>query len=260
MPTPNPIPPQFLPAILCEKLCARFGDKVAVDQLSLEVPAGAVCALLGPNGAGKSTSVKMMTGLLRPTSGTASIAGFDVTADPIEVKRRIGVLPEHLGLFDALTVQEHLHMTGPIYGLTRTETRDRSAQLIRVLGLEDTRDTYASRCSHGTRKKTALAMALLPNPRVLFLDEPFEGIDPVTSKSIRDMIAMLASRGTTVFLTSHILPIVEKIATQAVMILDGRIVWNAPAAGMAGRLEEFYFDLVDPPPPEDLPWLGPAHF
>ncbi len=244
---------------MCVQLCARFGDKTAVDQLSLEVPAGAVCALLGPNGAGKSTSVKMMTGLLRPTSGRATIAGFDVTTDPIEVKRRIGVLPEHLGLFDALTVEEHLHMTGPIYGLARAETRERAAQLIRVLGLDDARRRYASRCSHGTRKKTALAMALLPNPRVLFLDEPFEGIDPVTSKSIRDMIAMLAARGVTVFLTSHILPIVEKIATQVVMILDGRIVWNAPASQMAGRLEEFYFDLVDPPPPEDLPWLGLAH-
>lgn len=244
---------------MCVQLCARFGDKTAVDQLSLEVPAGAVCALLGPNGAGKSTSVKMMTGLLRPTSGRATIAGFDVTTDPIEVKRRIGVLPEHLGLFDALTVEEHLHMTGPIYGLARAETRERASQLIRVLGLDDARRRYASRCSHGTRKKTALAMALLPNPRVLFLDEPFEGIDPVTSKSIRDMIAMLAARGVTVFLTSHILPIVEKIATQVVMILDGRIVWNAPDSQMAGRLEEFYFDLVDPPPPEDLPWLGLAH-
>ncbi len=248
---------QLPPAILCQQLCARFGERIAVDNLSLTVPAGEVCALLGPNGAGKSTSVKMMTGLLRPSSGSVSVAGFDVTTQPIEVKRRIGVLPEHLGLFDALTVREHLHMTGPIYGLTRKETRERTEQLIRVLGLGGASDTYASRCSHGTRKKAALAMALLPNPRVLFLDEPFEGIDPVTSKSIRDMVVMLASRGVTVFLTSHILPIVEKIATQVVMILDGKIVWDAPASEMSGRLEEFYFDLVDPPPPEELPWLGP---
>ena len=242
--------------LLAIGLTARFGDRTAVDSFSLEVPAGAICALLGPNGAGKSTTVKMLTGLLRPTAGTATVAGFDVVAQPLEVKRRVGVLPENLGLFDALTVEEHLLMTGPVYGVSRAETRHRADQLIAVLGLESARNTFAEKCSHGTRKKAALAMAMLPNPKVLFLDEPFEGIDPVTSRSIQDLLAAAAARGLTVFLTSHILPIVQRLATQTVLIRGGRIVWNSAVDRAETPLEQLYFDLVEPPRQEDLPWLG----
>lgn len=237
-------------------LTARFGDRTAVDSFSLQVPPGAICALLGPNGAGKSTTVKMLTGVLRPVAGTATVAGFDVVYQPLEVKRRVGVLPENLGLFDALTVEEHLLMTGPVYGVPRGETRHRAEQLVGALGLESARNTFAEKCSHGTRKKTALAMALLPNPQVLFLDEPFEGIDPVTSRSIQDLLSTVAARGMTVFLTSHILSIVERIATQTVLIRDGRIVWNSAADRTDTPLEQLYFDLVEPPRREELPWLG----
>jgi ABC-2 type transport system ATP-binding protein len=128
--------------------------------------------------------------------------------------------------------------------------------LLRLLNLEGGRNTFAASCSHGMRKKTALAMALLPNPRVLFLDEPFEAIDPVTSKIMRDLLVMLASRGATVFLTSHILSVVERIATQFVMIRAGKIVWNSSAQQLPRPLEDLYFDLAEQPVTEEVEWLG----
>src|ERR1700757_2269635 len=155
--------------ISCRNLTRRFGDFTAVKGLNLEVPAGAICAFLGPNGAGKSTTVKMLTGLLPPTSGTVTVCGLAVATHALEVKRQIGVLPEDLGLFDDLTVEEHLLLTGSVYGLEKKETRARTAQLLHALSLEHGRNTFAAACSHGMRKKTAFAMALLPNPRVLFL-------------------------------------------------------------------------------------------
>lgn len=244
--------------ISCVNLTKHFGSLIAVDQLTLDVPAGTICAFLGPNGAGKSTTVKMLTGLLQPTSGTATIAGFDVLKDPLAVKRRIGVLPENLGLFGTLTVEEHLFLSGPIYGLKRDETRRRADQLLRAVALEDGRYTFIDQCSYGMRKKTALAMALLHNPRVLFLDEPFEGIDPVTSKTLRTLLNRLSERGVTVFLTSHILTIVERLATQIVMVRDGKTVWNSRPDDLPKSLEDVYFDLVEAPLEEDLPWLGSA--
>jgi ABC-2 type transport system ATP-binding protein len=244
--------------ISCRDLTRRFGDFTAVDHLTLDVAAGAICALLGPNGAGKSTTVKMLTGLLPPSSGQATVAGLDVAQDPLEIKRRIGVLPEDLGLFDDLTVEEHLVLTGRIYGLTSRETSTRAEQLLRVLSLADGRNTFAGYCSNGMRKKTAFAMALLPNPQVLFLDEPFESIDPLTSKIMHDLLITVAARGVTVFLTSHILSMAERIANQFIMIRGGKIVWNSSAVELTQPLEDMYFDLVESPQVEDLAWLGSA--
>jgi ABC-2 type transport system ATP-binding protein len=242
--------------IACKELTRRFGDFIAADRLTFEVASGTICAFLGPNGAGKSTTVKMLTGLLAPTSGSVTVCGLDVASNPLEVKRRIGVLPEDLGLFDDLTVEEHLQLTGDVYGVGRAETRARTTQLLRALSLEHGRNTFASACSHGMRKKTAFAMALLPNPEALFLDEPFEAIDPVTSKIMRDLLVAAARRGITVFLTSHILPVVEHIADRLVMIRQGRIVWNSPASDLPQALEQHYFDLVEAPAAEELEWLG----
>jgi len=243
--------------IACRNLTKTFGAFTAVNNVSFEVPGG-ICALLGPNGAGKSTLVGMLTGLTAPTSGDASITGLDVRRQPLEVKRIAGIVPEHLGLFDSLTVEEHLALCGPIYGLTPEQTTTRADQLLRVLGLEHGRATFLDQCSHGMRKKTALAMALLHNPRVLFLDEPFEGIDPVTAKSIRDLLTTIAGRGVTVFFTSHILSIVDRLATQILMIRAGNIVWNSAIGELAQPLEELYFELVEAPRMEDLAWLGSA--
>jgi ABC-2 type transport system ATP-binding protein len=242
--------------IACRNLTRRFVDFVAVNRITLDVAKGAVCVFLGPNGAGKSTTLKMLTGLLAPTSGSITVCGLDVTANPLELKRRIGVLPEDLGLFDDLTVDEHLLLTGAVYGVSKRETRARANQLLHALSLEDGRRTFAGACSHGMRKKTAFAMALLPSPRALFLDEPFEAIDPVTSRIMRDLLVTVARRGVTVFLTSHILSVAEQIATQVVMIRNGKIVWNSPPAALPQSLEQHYFDLVEAPVVEDLKWLG----
>jgi len=242
--------------ISCSQLTKRFGAVTAVNSLSLVVAKGTICAFLGPNGAGKSTTVKMLSGLLAPTSGHATVCGFDVARHPLEVKRRIGVLPESLGLFDDLTIGEHLLLTAQIYGLGKHESQARIEQLLRVLSLTEGRNTFAGYGSHGMRKKTAFAMALLPNPEVLFLDEPFEAIDPATSKIMRDLLVAAAARGITVFLTSHILPVVERIAHQFVMIRGGRIVWNSSAAELPRSLEELYLDLAEPPVSEELEWLA----
>jgi ABC-2 type transport system ATP-binding protein len=235
----------------------RYGEFTAVDHVSIAVDSG-ICALLGPNGAGKSTLLKMLTGLLPFDAGSAAICGLDVGAKSIAVRRIIGVMPEDLGLFDSLTVQEHLDLCGAVYGIAKNETRDRSAALLRVLRLDPARDIFIDQCSNGMKKKTALAMALLHNPRVLFLDEPFEGIDPVSARTIHDLLTAIARRGTTVFFTSHILSIVDRLAERIVMIRAGKIVWDSQAKEDARPLDEIYFDLVEAPPHEDLPWLGHA--
>ncbi len=242
--------------ISCRSVSRRFGETVAVSRLDLEIPAGEICAFLGPNGAGKSTTVKVLTGLLEPSEGSAEVCGLDVARQPIEVRRLSGTVPEHLGLFDALTVAEHLRLTGDVWGLRRHETQRRAGELLAALALEHGANTFAAECSHGMRKKTALAMALLPNPRVLFLDEPFEGIDPVTSKTIRELLKMLASRGVTVFLTSHILSIVEEIATRIIFIRGGVKVWDSRPDELPATLEAHYFDLVEAPIRQELKWLG----
>src|SRR3982751_2614354 len=185
--------------ISCRNLTRRFGDFVAVDNLNIEIAPGAICAFLGPNGAGKSTTVNMLTGLLAPSSGEATVAGVAGNGG-VELQKRSGVLPASLALFDELTVQEHLILTGDVYGLSRSDTLSRTAQLLRVLDLEHGRDVFAIRCSSGMRKKTALAMALIHNPPVLFLDEPFEAVDPMTSRTIATLLKEASSRGTTVFL------------------------------------------------------------
>jgi ABC-2 type transport system ATP-binding protein len=245
--------------ISCRKLTKRFGDFTAVDSLDLEIGRGDICAVLGPNGAGKSTTVKMLSGLLTPTAGEATVAGLEVTdANRLEIKRRIGVLPENLGLFDDLTVEEHLLLTADIYGVARTIARDRMDQLLRALSLEHGRKVFASQSSHGMRKKTALAMALLPNPEVLLLDEPFEAIDPVTSRAMRDLLVKAAERGVTVLLTSHMLPVAERIANRIVIIRGGRVIWNSRSDEVPEGLEELYFRLAETPVDEKLEWLGSA--
>ncbi len=236
-------------------LVKRFGDFTAVDSVSLDVGPG-ISALLGPNGAGKSTLLKLITGLMAPDAGSARICGMDIAARLVDVQRTIGVVPEDLGLFDALTIEEHLDLCGSVYGLDRREARARSADLLRVLRLDQARDVFLDQCSHGMRKKTALAMALLHNPRVVLLDEPFEGIDPVSAKTIDELLRSAAARGVVIFLTSHILPMVERLAGTIFMIRAGKIVWNSALEPRARRLEEVYFDLIEQSPPAELAWLG----
>jgi len=200
--------------------------------------------------------MKMLTGLITPSAGDATVAGFDVRSASQAIKRVAGILPEGLGLFDHLTIEEHLLLSGPIYGLTPAETRFRTDQLLRALGLYETRFTFADQSSHGMRKKTSLALALLHNPRVLFLDEPFEGIDPVTAITIATLLQNIARRGITVFLTSHALSIVDRLADTILVIRQGTIVWQSAAGELPSSLEEHYLTLVEPQKVEQLEWLG----
>jgi ABC-2 type transport system ATP-binding protein len=240
--------------ISCRGLTKAYGSFRAVAGASFQVKEGSVCALLGPNGAGKSTVVKMLTGLLRPSGGTAEVCGYAI--DSTALKRITGVLPESLALFDALTIGEHLELTGAVYKLKTAEARSRASQLLRVLRLEHGRDTFIHQCSYGMKKKTALAMALLPNPRALFLDEPFEGLDPITAETIRIQLRAIAQRGVTVLLTSHILSLVDRVADKIVLINRGAVVLDANTTDLPKALEELYFEHVERASAEDLEWLG----
>jgi ABC-2 type transport system ATP-binding protein len=240
-------------------LTRRFGDFVAVHDLNVHVPKGDIFGFLGPNGSGKSTTVKMLTGILKPTAGDASIDGLSIRKSPLEIKRKIGVLPEDLALFDSLTIWEHLQMAGPIYGLSRNETESRAEQLLSYLDLWSDRHTYVEQSSFGMRKKCALAMALLHNPKVLFLDEPFEGIDPVASRSIKDLLIHMSGKGITIFLTSHILEVVERLVHSFALIVHGEIVCSQTVEETieSGRtLEDIYFQYVTRRPVEEFEWLG----
>jgi ABC-2 type transport system ATP-binding protein len=203
----------------------------------------------------------MLTGLLAPTEGEALIEGRSIVAEPVDVKRAIGVLPDDLALFERLSFWEHLTMIGRIYGLTLPETERRAEDLLRLLDLWEHRGVYAVDGSHGMRKKLALAVALIHNPRVLFLDEPFEGIDPIAGKHIRDLLARLTDRGVTVFLTSHILEIIERLADRIAVIADGRIKAEADLVELkrAGRsVEDLFVEAVGERADAvgDLPWLA----
>jgi ABC-2 type transport system ATP-binding protein len=227
-----------------------FGDLVAVDSIDLAVPRGSFYGFLGPNGAGKSTTIKCLTGLLRPTAGSFTILGLDPLADPVAVKRRVGVVPEDLALFDRLTGAETLAFIGQVYGLDTASVRERSAELFVLMDLRASATHLVADYSHGMRKKLALAAALLPAPRLLFLDEPFEGIDAIASRQIKNLLSQFVRGGGTIFLTSHILEIVERLCDHIGIIHHGRLVAQGPiealgGAGTGRTLEETFLDLVD---------------
>jgi ABC-2 type transport system ATP-binding protein len=248
------------PIIETRGLVRRFGDKVAVAGIDLAVPRGSFFGFLGPNGAGKTTTVRMLTGLLAPTEGEALIGGRSIREHPVEIKRRIGVVPDTLALFDRLSLWEHVTLVGRVHGLSKSETESRGEELLTLLGLWEDRGVYATDASHGMRKKTALAIALLHAPDVLFLDEPFEGIDPIAGKVLRDLLRLMSSRGTTIFLTSHILEIIERLVDRVAVIVRGRIelVDSLENLQRGGRtLEEAFITAAgaDQTREVDLSWL-----
>jgi ABC-2 type transport system ATP-binding protein len=211
-------------------LVRRFGEFTAVDRVDLRVGRGQFFGFLGPNGAGKSTTIKMLTGLLAPSAGSVRVLGFDVAAQALEVKRRIGVVPEDLNLFERLTGAEMLAFTGRMYGLGREETAARSRELLELMELDEEPRRLVVEYSHGMKKKLSLACALLHRPEVLFLDEPFEGVDAVASRTLKDLLSRLTARGLTVFLTSHVLEIVERLCSDIAIISGGRLVAAGPLA------------------------------
>jgi ABC-2 type transport system ATP-binding protein len=242
--------------IQCQDISKAYRGRPVLNGLTFSIETG-ICALLGPNGAGKSTLLKLLTGLERPDGGSLRIAGLDLVQNPMQVRQLIGVLPDQLGLFEGLTLQENLETLGPIYGITRQQTHARTASLLAMLDLETTRHTFAGDASYGMKKKTALAMALLHNPRVLLLDEPFEGIDPTSSRIIEQALTTAAQRGLTILFTSHILPLAQRFANRSLILQNGVIVWDSSRDAQLASLDRTYFNLIGEPGQEDsLPWLG----
>ena len=250
------------PVVRTEGLTRRFGDLVAVESIDLAVDAGQFFGFLGPNGAGKSTTIKMLTGLLAPTAGRIEVLGVDLVKDPVAVKRQIGVVPEGLALYGRLTGAEFLNFAGRLYGLDRQTAASRAAELLGFMDLADRPKTLITDYSHGMQKKLALAAAVIHGPRVLFLDEPFEGVDAIAAGTLKTMLQRMTAHGATIFLTSHVLEIVERLCSHVAIIDRGRLVAHGsleelragvgahalagPASDASGRLtlEQIFLSIV----------------
>lgn len=234
-------------------LTKRFGQTVAVDRIDLQVRQGEFFGFLGPNGAGKSTTIRMLCGLLRPDAGEIRVAGFDLAHQPLDVKQHIGVLPEDTNLYERLTGQEFLLFAGRMYGLQLDEARRRTSELLDLMELTEAKDKLIVDYSMGMKKKAALASALIHSPRVLFLDEPFNGVDPISVRAIRNVLQHLIERGTTIFFSSHVMEVVERLCTRVAIINRGVIVGEGTIpelrfkaqAGGDSSLEDIFLTLVE---------------
>ncbi len=248
------------PALAIRGLVKRFGQKVAVAGVDLDVPAGSFYGLLGPNGAGKTTTLSMAVGLLRPDAGSASVLGFDVWSNPVEAKRRMGVLTDGARLFDRLTGAELLMYHGLLRGMEPSEISRRTAELLDVLALSDAGNTLVIDYSAGMKKKIGLACALLHAPPLLVLDEPFEAVDPVSAATIRDILGRFVANGGTVIFSSHVLEVVERLCDHVAILAGGQL----RAAGRmdevcgGGTLEDVFVSLVGgrTASGDALAWLG----
>ena len=247
-------------AVIIRGLTKRFGDRHAVNGISLDVPRGAFYGIVGPNGAGKSTTIKMCTTLLRPDAGDVWVDGHHVWSDVTVAKHRLGVLPDDLPLFERLTGGEFLSFLGVFRGLAPGVVADRSAALMSVLGLDDAARVLIADYSTGMRKKISLAAAVLHNPRVLFLDEPFESVDPVSARTIQDVLHTYCVGGGTVILSSHVMDTVERLCDHVAIVNAGMIVAAGTVDQVCGgrRLEDVFIDAVGGRTAQggDLGWLG----
>ena len=248
------------PAIAVRELRKSFGAKEAVSGIDLEIAAGSLAGLVGPNGAGKTTSLSMMTGLLRPDGGQVVINGLDVWSDPPAAKAVIGVVPAEARLFERLSGAEMLEYAGRLRDLPAAEARSRAAQLVDVLDLTADAKRLVADYSTGMRKKAALGCALIHNPAVLFLDEPLEGVDPVSADVIRRLLTRYAGSGSTVLFSSHVMELVEQVCDHVSIIDKGRIVRTGTTDQVRGgkTLQQAFIDLVGPRPSDEegLSWLG----
>jgi ABC-2 type transport system ATP-binding protein len=271
-----------VPAISTQGLSRHFGALIAVADVDLHVAPGQFFGFLGPNGAGKSTIIKMLTGLLSPTAGKIEILGLDLASSLVEVKRQIGVVPEGLALFGRLTGSEFLNFVGRMYGLERETAAKRAAELLDFMQLASEPKKLVTDYSHGMQKKLALAAAVIHGPKVLILDEPFEGVDAIAANTLKVMLQSMIARGATIFLTSHVLEIVERLCSHLAIIHRGKLVaqgsleelragveaqpvvlhdhgtGSAPSAGEKLTLEQIFLRIVGgaQTAPQELSWLG----
>src|SRR5689334_15364705 len=237
--------------ISLQKLTKRFGAQTAVDSLSFEIPTGQIVGLLGPNGAGKSTTLKMLTGMLDPSEGTAVICGFDLRRDPLEVKRRIGFVPESGAVFESLTGLEHLELVAALYSIEPGAARTRIRQFIAFfdLSFETLTDKLLGAYSKGMRRKVVITAALLHSPPVVFFDEPLDGLDANAAVGFKTLIQTLAHEGKTIVYSSHILDVVERVCDRVIIINQGRLLVDGKpdelvAASQAGTLERLFTQLT----------------
>ncbi len=260
-------------AIQTHSLTRRFGELTAVDDVSFTVAPGQFFGFLGPNGAGKSTTIKMLTGLLEPSSGSIEILGQTFSASSLDLKRQIGVVPEGMALLGRLTAAEYLRFVGRMYGLDRETVNRRTEELLEFMQLANERKKLVTDFSHGMQKKLALAAAVIHGPKILFLDEPFEGVDAIAAGMLKAMLQGMIQRGATVFLTTHVLEIVERLCSHVAIIHKGRLVANGSLeelrAGVASTLpgeessrkltlEEIFLSIVGAgaeEPSQELSWL-----
>jgi ABC-2 type transport system ATP-binding protein len=232
-------------------LLKKYGDKLAVNDVSFTVEAGEVFGFLGPNGAGKTTTIKVIVGLLQPTSGTVKVAGFDVQAQPLQAKAASGYVPDTPNLYAKLSGRELLRFVGDLYNLDRQQVAQRTEELLRVLDLDEAADNSIDSYSHGMQQKASLAAALMHDPRVLVLDEPTVGLDPKSARLIKDLLRQMAERGAAVFLSTHILEIAERMCDRIGIINKGELVAVGTMAelrslGKAGEvsLEDIFLGLT----------------
>jgi ABC-2 type transport system ATP-binding protein len=248
------------PAVRFRGLSKRFGSTVAVDSFDLDIPAGSFFGIVGPNGAGKTTLLRMTTGLLQPDGGSVEVAGFDVWTDPAAAKTRFGVVPDNPKMFERLTGAELIEFTGRLRGMPPDVVEARKGSLLRLLDLEAAADIIVADYSLGMRKKAAIACALLHNPAVLFLDEPFAGIDPVARQTLERILSRHIASGGTVVFSDHAMDVVERLCDRILVIDHGRLVTSGEMDELTGgrRLQDVFVDLVGAHITDegDLEWLG----
>ena len=252
---------QAPPAVWARGLVRKFGKIVAVDHVDLAVMPGEFYGLLGQNGAGKTTTIKTIIGLLRPNGGTAGVGEFDTWKNPTEVKARIGVLPEEFNLYDRLTGAELLDFTAAMHGLAKREAASRRDGLLELLDLTEVGSKLIGDYSRGMRKKVALGAAIIHRPPVLFLDEPFEGVDAVSARLIRSLLSQAAQQGTTIVFSSHGMHLVEKLCTRIGIMVKGRLTIEDTTEGLCRRMgtdnvEDAFIAAVGGRTPNDSSWYA----
>ncbi len=246
------------PAIEVKSLRKLYGNKPAVDGLSLSVPAGSFFGFLGPNGAGKTTTIRMLVGLAPPTSGSIRLLGLPMPEQATEIKRRIGLVPDESLLFDHLTGPEFLEFVGRMYELGRQVARERAGELIALFELDNHRNKLIADYSKGMRKRVAMAAALIHRPRLFLMDEPFEGVDAIGARLMKEILFEQVRRGATIFLTSHVLEVVERLCDRVAIVNDGRLVMESAMDELRGTetLEDAFVRAVGPARPiGSLDWL-----